>query len=157
LPDSKTNLRVLKPSRKRIKEGDIFAFSVDGKRYFFGRVIRTDVKVGLLPKGILIYLYKASSMDRRQIPVLRKEELLVPPLATNTLPWRRGYFEAVSSEPLTSADVLPRHCFRSVSGRYFDECGNPLESPVEPVGEFSLQSFRTIDDQVSDALEIPTV
>ena len=44
-----------------------------------------------------------------------------------------------------------------VSGRYFDECGNPLESPVEPVGEFSLQSFRTIDDQVSDALEIPTV
>jgi hypothetical protein len=140
-----TNLRVLKPSRRRVKEGDIF-----------GRVIRTNVSVGDFPGGILIYLYKSPSTSKDDIPRLRKEDLLLPPLATNRLPWSRGYFETVASADLEPSDVLERHCFRSLGGEYeyFDEMSNPMTIPVEPVGEYALHSFRSIDDLVSDVLGI---
>jgi hypothetical protein len=138
-----------------VREGDVFAFAVDDERYFFGRVIRTGVSVGGFPGGVMIYLYRAASISKERVPRLRKEELLLPPLATNRLPWSRGYFETIASAELQPSDVLARHCFRNVKGEYLDEMSRPMSSPVEPVGDYSLESFRSIDDLVSDALGIP--
>lgn len=42
--------------------------------------------------------------------------------------------------------MLPRLCFLSAVGRYFDEQGNELTEPIEPVGDRGLHSYRTIDD-----------
>ena len=152
-----TNLRVLKPSRKAIRPGDLFVFQPAGMPFFFGRVIRTDATVGGFPNGILVYLYAARSTNKTKVPELRLNKLLLPPLATNRLPWTRGYFETIESRRLSESDVLPVHCFRSSNGRYFDETGKPMDAPIEPVGEFALQSFRSIDDLVSDALGIERV
>ena len=148
------NLEKLQRSRKKPNVGDVFAIRPKGQPYLFGRVICTNAEVGGFPRGILIYLYKTPSPSKTAIPELRLDELLVAPLATNRLPWTHGYFETVSSRPLSASDRLRAHCFRDFTGRYFDEMGRPLSGPVEPVGEFGLQSFRTIDDLVSDALGI---
>lgn len=52
--------------------------------------------------------------------------------------------------------MLAQHCFLSASrGRYFDENGADLGGGVEPVGDYGLHSYRTIDDQLSHALGIP--
>jgi hypothetical protein len=155
LEKADTNLKILKPSRRPVREGDVFAFAVDDERYFFGRVIRMNVSVGGFPGGILIYLYRTASTSKEQVPRLQKEELLLPPLATNRLPWSRGYFETIASPELRPSDVLARHCFVTVKGEYLDEMSQPMTSPVEPVGEYSLHSFRSIDDVVSEALGIP--
>ena len=40
------NLRILTPSRKRLKVGDIFVMQVLDKGYLFGRLIRTDALGG---------------------------------------------------------------------------------------------------------------
>lgn len=152
-----TNLRILKPSRKPVRPGDVFVFKPNEKHFYFGRVIKTAVSVGGFPNGVLVYLYDASSPDKVKIPELRRDDLLLPPLATNRLPWSRGYFETVEFRPLKASDVLPVHCFRSSTGRCFDEAANPISVPVEPVGEFALQSYRSIDDLVSDALGIKLV
>jgi hypothetical protein len=83
-------------------------------------------------------------------------ELLVAPIVTNRLPWSKGYFETIDSRLLDSTDVLPVNCFLSTSrGLYFDEGGNRLPGPVEPVGDYALDSYKTIDDSVSDALGFP--
>ena len=66
--------------------------------------------------------------------------------------WSEGVFETVGNIPLGDGDVLDQHCFRRWNGKYFDECSNQLPGPVEPVGDFGLHSFRTIDDDISDAL-----
>ena len=149
-----TNLKILKPCRKFVRPGDIFVFKVNDEPYYFGRVIKTDATVGGFPSGVLVYLYNASSPEKTKIPDLRPDNLLLPPLATNRLPWSRGYFETVESRPLAESDVLPVHCFRDWTGRCLDEAGKPVELPVEPVGEFALQSYRSIDDLLSDALGI---
>jgi hypothetical protein len=70
---------------------------------------------------------------------------------TDRKPWTQGYFETLTTLPLDDDDVLDQHCFRRWDGRYFDESLNELSGPVEPVGDYGVHSFRTIDDEVRDA------
>lgn len=53
----------------------------------------------------------------------------------------------------TIVTLLPQRC----GGRYFDENGNEVRGPIEPVGDYGLHSYRTIDDTVSEALGIDRV
>ena len=156
-----TNLRILRPSRKKPKPGDVFVLQLVDEQFLFGRVISTDTKWTLAEgagPAVLIYIF-AEQSRKKAVPdkaVLRPEHLLVPPIMTNRLPWARGYFETLANIPLTAEEILPHHCFLSASrGGYFDDRGVKLPAPIEPVGDHGLHSFRTIDDQVSDALGVP--
>ena len=149
-----TNLQILKRSTKRVQPGDVFVLHPDSRPYLFGRVIRTNATIGPI-EGILIYIYKTPSSDPLHVPTLRRDDLLIPPVITNRLPWSRGYFQTVLSAPLTRWDTLTVHCFKDIRGYYFDDSGHRLSGPIEPVGQYGLHSFRTIDDAVSDALGIP--
>ena len=149
-----TNLGQLKRSRRKQQRGDVFAMLLPDDRYRFGRVISTSAVVGPL-KGVLllyVYRYRARDMGVPDREELRPDRLLVSPILTNSKGWREGVFETVGHVPLDECDVLEQHCFRRWNGEYFDEKSNPLPGPVEPVGDFGLHSFRTIDDEISDAL-----
>jgi hypothetical protein len=123
--------------------------------FLFGRVISTDANPLGVRGGILVYIYRARSRDKAAVPELVPTQLLVPPMITNKLPWTEGYFEHVENRPLTAEDRLPRHSFRDTRGWFFDERGNRLSGPTEPVGQWGLHSYRTIDDEISRALGIP--
>ncbi len=150
------NLEVLKKPRKKPKKGDVFVFQHNlepNGRYRFGKVIRTDASIGGFANTNLIYIYNTWSETTTVIPKLNKNELLVPPLATNNLPWSRGYFETIGSGILADDDVLAVHCFEDyLTKSFFDDNGATLSRPVEPIGEYGLQSFLTISDMVTEAL-----
>jgi hypothetical protein len=148
------NLEKLGASRLKIRAGDIFALRPRGRAYYFGRVIRTDVPFWGA-RVILLYIYAVSSDTLIAIPPLRRNQLLVPPLLTNRLAWRHGYFQTVRNIRLTPWDLLPVHCFKNMNQLYCDVNGQPLAQPTEPVGTYGLDSYRTIDDAVSRALGIP--
>lgn len=122
-----TNLRVLRPSRKKPKAGEVFALQLVDGRYLFGRVISTEAIAGPSMGGaILIYVYRERS-DQKELPEraeLRPDRLLVSPIMTNQQPWTKGYFETIENLPLDGDDVLSQHCFRRWDGRYFDEALN---------------------------------
>ncbi len=150
------NMRVLTPSRKAVKPGDIFVMQLRDDEYIFGRVIRTDAMIDEMQNVILIYVYRAFSFDKTAIPVLNRDQLLIAPDLINRLGWSRGYFEMVAHHPLTPEDVLPVHCFQSYfSGKYFDEYNHQLPEKHEPCGQYGLGNYRVIDDLVSRALDIP--
>ena len=149
------NLVVLKKSRRRPKVGDIFVLLASDQLYLYGRVIATDVNAGGFPGSNLIYIYSSRSKVKHSVPVLQRGQLLVPPIMTNNLPWVRGYFEFIENKPLLTMDRLRQHCFRDSRRWYFDEYGNRLQQAVEPVGDWGLHSFRTIDDAISKALGLP--
>jgi hypothetical protein len=150
------NMKVLKKSKSKPKVGDIFIFQMKNEnRYFFGRVICKDAKVGPFEELILIYIYKSFSEERNRIPELNKNNLLIPQLMTNGLPWTRGYFETISNQLIDKKDVFEKHCFRDIRGRFFDEYNNPYTEAFEPCGERGVNSFRTIDDKVSKSLGLP--
>ncbi|MCZ7627614.1 MAG: immunity 26/phosphotriesterase HocA family protein [Microthrixaceae bacterium] len=155
MSNAETNLQVLSPSRKKPKVGDVFALQLPDGRYLFGRVISTEAMAGPSMGGaILIYVYRERS-DQKELPEraeLRPDRLLVSPIMTNQQPWTKGYFETIENLPVDGDDVLDQHCFRRWDGRYFDEALNELPGPIEPVGDYGVHSYRTIDDEISDAL-----
>lgn len=152
------NLRRLKATRKKPSIGDLFVLSPLRGLFLFGRVICADLPRDRapMPGSNLVYIYRGLSDHlQHQAADLRPERLLLPPLFTNRMPWTKGYFQTVGSWPLTGGDLVKKHCFLSPgSGRYHDLDGRELPGPIEPCGDWALHSFRTIDDEISDALGI---
>jgi len=150
------NMRVLKKSRKLQKPGDIFVLQMRDDEYIFGRVIRLDAVIGKFENTILAYIYRASSRRKDAIPLLNRDELLIPPLGVRREPWIRGYFETLAHRPLTEDDVLTTHCFWSVAFRkYFDDEGHELRARSEPCGIYALDCSETVDYAISKALGMP--
>jgi hypothetical protein len=155
-----TDLQLLTPSRKTPKAGDIFVFRPITRGYFFGRVVAMDAMITSMKDCTLLYLFGLESETKQPPARLLVDDLLVPPLMTNRLPWSRGYFETVAHRAFAPGERLPMHCFREPGRtpvRYWDEYNHQLLGKVEPCGIHALKSYRTIDDAVSEALDIPLV
>src|SRR5438105_8180120 len=148
----RTNLRVLKRSRKPPTPGDVFAMQLPDGRYLFGRVILADLprERAPMPGAYLIYVYDEVSETKTPELELSPERLLLPPVFINRMPWTKGYFETVDHRPLRPEDLLQQTCFRRWNGDYLDETGSKLPGPLEPCGDWGLASYRMIDDLVSD-------
>ena len=156
------NLVQLKQSRKKLRAGDIFVFSLrqEKDRYRFGKIINTETNIGGFVDCsiILIYLYNVFSYEKQNIPNLNKNDLLLAPLGINRLPWIKGYFENVGFEEVTTKNTLSIHCFKDSFKRketYFNEFGKQIKKAKVMIGEYGLHSFMTIDDAVSEALGYP--
>ena len=150
------NLEVLKKSRKKAKPGDIFVYKPKDHEYYFGRTVSTEAHIGSFHEGVLIYLYNSHSKDVQEISQLSKEQLLLPPLVTNYLPWTRGYFETIANKELTENDIFHPHCFYdNLMKRYVNEYEQELDKAYDPVGTHGLASYVGIDVKISQALEIP--
>ena len=150
------NLAVLRKTRRKLEVGDIFVMQPPDGLFLYGRVVDTDANPCFVGGAVLIYIYRVRSTTKTPIPDLLREQLLLPPMMTNKRPWTMGYFEHLTHRPMSATDRLPKHCFRdTIRGGYRDEKANRFQHPVEPIGDFGLHSFRTIDDAISKALGIP--
>lgn len=150
------NLRVLKKSRHIPQAGDIFVMQLPDTHYLFGRVINTNAKIGPMENCILIYIYDTQMNTPYPIPCFIDSKLLVPPMMTNRLPWTKGYFMHLEHRILEKKETLGQHCFLDdIRNCYRDEYGNKIKKCIEPVGVWGLDSYRTIDDAISEALGIP--
>lgn len=154
MSDPSTNLEMLKRSRKKPQVGDVFAMLPPDGKYLFGRVIRTDAMGPM--KALLIYIYAYRSEEKKPPQELTPRSLLIPPACTNALGWTHGRFETIENRPLETGDVLERHCFYA-DDRYYDEDWQVIPERTEPCGFGGLVSYRFLDDEISDALEIPHV
>lgn len=161
MTEVQTNLRVLKPSRKKPRQGDVFAMQLPDETYLFGRVIGAELEPpkAPMPLAYLIYIYdERSSAKAADLALLRPDRLLIPPVFINKMPWTKGYLETVGSAALTRSDLLARHCFWDAARScYVDENLNVLPGETQPCGDWALSSYRWLDDQVSDAVGIPRV
>src|SRR3989338_5261282 len=100
------NMEFLGMSRKKLQPGDIFVYKNKYKGYGWGRVINTDVKLldyegKISMRGfLLIYIYNVFTDNIKNIPELKKGNLLVPPDIIN----RRGWIDSLR---LYSINRLP--------------------------------------------------
>lgn len=156
-----TNISPGPRSRRPPKSGDGFTIEVAGVGYLLGKVVSTEAiwSIGGISSGTanLIYLYKGTYPTVDAATAGQPNELLSAPLLTNNLPWSRGYFQPLpKGSTVQYPPAAVRHCFRFIpTNSYYDERGQLLDAPFDPVGEFGLHSYRTIDDLISDAIGIP--
>ena len=150
-----TNMKILKKRRVKPVVGDVFVFQIIDDCFHWGQVVSITADVGGFENCILIYIYSTSTHNDVDIPKFKLSELLIPPVATNELPWKKGYFKFVVNKELLPNGLLDVHCFNDVVFRkYFDDKGNELDERSEPCGTYGLDSYASIDDLVSEALGI---
>lgn len=156
-----TNLQLIKRSHHVPVAGDIFIMQLPTGKHLFGRVVLASPprESAPMPSSNLVYIYSwQSDTEQPKYQELTPDKLLLPPLWTNRLGWIKGVFQAVENQPIRERDLLAQHCFRdSFRGIFVDETARKLPFRVEPCGEWSLVSYRWIDDHVSDAVGIPRV
>src|SRR5438270_175534 len=102
-----------KPDYTRIKTGNIFAMKYGEHRFLFGRIISEKANVGGFLENLLIYVYKTESISASLIPILNKNELLIPPFVMTRSDWRKGFLRTVKTAEVSPEDILPQHCFWS--------------------------------------------
>ncbi len=121
---------------------------------FFGRTIATEAKIGEF-EAIIIYLYNIQSKEKKIIPKLDKNKLLLPPIATNYQAWINGYFEVIENRELNQDEVYTPIClFNKYKNIYLNEKGEILDKKYEPVGLFALSGIEGIDLKISHKLGI---
>jgi len=153
------NLEQLKKSSTPPASGDIFALKVKGIGYYYGRVIKVNVKSGFGDaEAALIYLYDYCQNEREPVPdTLDKKQLIIPPLMINYLPWRKGYFETLINRPILKEDVYSAHCFKDpMRDLCFDENGSIIKRiPNDSIfGEYGLSSYGYVHRLLSKKLNL---
>jgi len=106
----------LTDKRQRAKVGDIFRLSPAVGIFLWGRLIKRARFFGLDFELNLVYVYDAMSSDRPAPEALAPGNLIVGPSVVNNLGFSRGYWQIMSSEPVTVADVLNTHLFVRFKG-----------------------------------------
>jgi Immunity protein 26 len=82
----RTNIQVLKPSRKRLVPGDVFRVCLPDASFIFGRVIRVDLprESAPMPGANLVHVYRQrTDSSEPDLDALTPGELLIPPLFIN--------------------------------------------------------------------------
>lgn len=152
------HFKQLKRSRKKPQAGDIFAYVMPDGFYRFGRVIRTDIEWCLHFEEIMVmYFYRPTSTSLKEIPDLKRDDLLIPPQLILFGGWLEGSFVTVERRPLTERDVLPINCFWDhAEDRYCDEYGKKLPERIEPCGFFGVAGTGYVFSKLRKALGLPT-
>lgn len=146
------------PSRRPPKVGDVFLMRLKDVN-LRGRVVSTSARSDSFsePNCVLLYIYKNTASDDT-IPTpaeLSPPILLIPPVITNAVGWRRGYFRTIGNVELDASQKLAHHVFRDpVSGSFYDENSQPTQSDAvnHLTGIQVLKSYVTIEDSISQAL-----
>ncbi|UDF05627.1 Imm26 family immunity protein [Asticcacaulis sp. AND118] len=153
-----TNFQYIKKSNKPLSVGDVFTFNVAGVGFLYGSVIfaNIDFPNAPTPGSNLIYIYNmVTDGICLDLPSLKPNNLLLPPIWTNRMAWTKGFFQNIGEINLDAETTLRRYCFYSVLRKaHVNEVGDLIPAKVEPCGTWGLASYRLIDQMVSDALGI---
>jgi len=162
LEEAKEVTAVRLTTRRRYpKVGDLFRLSPYPGMVLWGRVAKQGEFFGVAFKASLVYIYDAVSRQKPAPVQLRPTNLIIGPTVVNNLGWIRGYWEIVSSGPLRSADVLPRHFFvrPPILGSpavIVDETDRVVtDSAVDPklLGHAAFSNFNYVDWVIRGILE----
>ena len=145
------------PSRKKAKTGDLFFVEMVNHKFVLGRVVRVELHV-FGPDNLLLYFYSPAqpTPDIFRPPI--KPTLLIAPRIASRQGWVLGYYVTLGTFPMKPGEELESHCFEDPlgqHGKYCDEYGKPLKKRSEPCGFYAMGTYRTIDDDLSEALGIP--
>ena len=89
----KYQLKVIKRTRKLAKKGDIFVFSPREGIYFYGLVVKDDLKSDEEYNWYVIMLFKSKTNSLNDINFIPYyNDLLLPPLIVTRLYWTKGFF-----------------------------------------------------------------
>lgn len=150
------NLKIQRPCRKALREGDVFSLRYGESRFLFGRVIALDVQFAGFRGGcIRVHIYRKENNSDTVPQELIESGLLIAPQHINHVGFSRGYMPVVGNIPICREDSRDDVCyFDAARSRFVDESGQVLNQATDIVGEFGMGNYRTMDDKISEAIRL---
>jgi hypothetical protein len=153
----------LTEKRQRAKVGDLFRLSPAVGIFLWRRLVKRAKFFGLDFELNLVYVYDDMSSERPAPEALSPGNLIIGPSVVNNLGFSRGYWQIMSSEPVTAADVLT-HLFMRFKGNgrpddydLVDEMGAKVRLKHSQADKLVAQSgvgnYNSIDWRIQGILQ----
>lgn len=150
------DLIAMRKTMKKPQEGDVFVLQPISGRFYFGKVIETDVKSkdSFINGMMLIYIYQCYSFDQVIPQDIESNELLIAPMVVNYQPWRKGYFETIGNVGVSQKERNMEFAFWHVlKKKYVDINGQVIENKPKYCGIFGLGSYGAVGKEVQKAIK----
>lgn len=140
------------------EEGELFGYSFDSERFWWGVVAAKNLAKPLGDGLILLYFLRQSTPAPTSPEGVDIRDLFIPPLLTDDGCWKRGLF--VRGRGLEDGETIPsEHCFEQkglLDGRlrYVNQNGEPCQRRT-PVGTWAVSSWSSVDAELSAVHDVP--
>lgn len=150
------DLLVLKKSRKKPKEGDVFVLNPQSGLYCYGKVIKTGVKSkdSFVNGMYLIYLYDYFSETKELNVELDVDNLLIPPIVVNTQLWIKGYAETLSNVAVSEKEKNLEFGFWHIGKKkYVNINCDEIDFIPQLVSPFGLCSYGIVGKDIQKVIK----
>ena len=147
---------LMKKSRKKPCVGDVFVLQPYEEKYYFGKVIQTNLEsTDSFVKGMnLIYIYDFCSNEKKMVDDFDSKELLISPMVVNNQPWIKGYFETIGSNAVTMREQNIDFGFWDViREKYVDINRKELDKQPTYCSIFGLGSYGAVEKEFYKAID----
>lgn len=150
------DLLVLKKTRKKPKEGDIFVLNPKRDLYCYGKIIEVGVKSkdSFVNGMYLIYLYDYFSKTKELKVELDVDNLLIPPMVVNTQLWLKGYAETLSNIEVSEKERNLEFGFWDIGREiYVNINGDKIDNIPKLISLFGLGSYGIVGKEIQKVIK----
>lgn len=153
-------LNVIKKVKNKPNEGDVFLVSPRKGIYYYGRVLKTDIKhikndIFIHGKNVVfIFKSKTKTLDISNYSQ-NYEELLTGPEIVDITYWTKGYFYTIANIPIDDYEKELDYGFYSIGkGKFFKEDGYELMHQPLILGTYGIATITGIARNIEKELII---
>lgn len=153
-------LKVIKKSKIKPKEGDVFLVSPREGIYYYGRVLKTEIKhitndTFIHGKSVVfIFKSKTKTLDLANYSP-NYDELLIGPEIVDATYWTKGLFYTIANISIDKHEKELDYGFYSiVKGKFFKENGYELKHQPSLLGTYGIATITGIARNIEKELII---
>lgn len=153
-------LKVIKKSKDKLQEGDVFIVSPREGIYFYGRVLKTNINhitndTFIHGKNVVvIFKNKTKTLDLSNYSP-NYDELLIGPDIVDETYWKKGYFYTIANIPFTEHEKELDYGFYSIGkGKCLKEDGHEISHQPSLIGTYGIATITGIARNIEKELII---
>lgn len=157
--NSDYQLRVIKSTKPKINIGDVFLLSPRENIYFYGKVLKTNIKTinndTFVEGKYTVFIHKCKT---NQISLNNfnpnYDDLLINPSIVDISYWKKGYFFTIGNLPLTEIENTLNYGFYKLGisgirdGWFCTEEGEKIEHQPKIIGIYGVATITGISAEI---------
>lgn len=157
--NSNYQLRIIEKTKPKIDIGDVFLLSPRENIYFYGKVLKTDIKTinnDVFVEGKhTVFIYKCKTNQKSLNDFISNyEDLLINPSIVDISYWKKGFFYTIGNLPLTESEKTLDYGFYKLGipgirdGWFCTEEGKKIDYQPKIKGIYGVATITGISAEI---------
>lgn len=153
-------LKVIKRSKSKPIDGDIFVLSPREGVYFYGKVLNSDIQhiaeETFIHRKCMVYIFKSKSSEISMDEFVSDfSNLLINPIIVDLSYWTKGYFYTIGNEEISEEEKSLDYGFYKIgNGKLYKEDGKELSDVPQILGTYGIASITGVASLIEKELII---